>query len=166
MTDNAKEQVQKTWPDVSDKALELLQTGLGNVADLVGDITSKFAEAAPQVWYGLVEYHRWKSIGELSTTILFFITSIVLIYSGIKIYLSTIPDRKTEGYWSDITMTHFWISLIMFFVGCITLIIQINSFPKEIANVVVPERKAAIEIITVIKNGGKLDEDLCSSNVK
>lgn len=151
MTDKAKtaeeiakaaEEVSKTWPDVASEALQGLKAGIGEAASLIGDVASQLSKAAPQIWKGLVEYHRWVAIGSLIETLVYLAVSSVFFYYSLKwakhLYKE---DRDDEGwFWGSAAVAV--VSVIVFFGG-------VSSLTRDIADVIVPERRAAIEVINI-----------------
>lgn len=162
VADKAADAVQKTWPDVASEALEGVKAGLGDVAKVVHNISQELAESAPHIWNGLVAYHRGMAIGELVVTIIWMIGGILLLVYGKKNFSKAWTEWK-EMYMNDLSWPEplqfkVMVGIIMMFVGGFIQIFCINFLPEEIGDVVVPERRAAIEIISVIKNNGKMPE--------
>ncbi len=166
MSEKAKEVVEAadavTWPGVADKALEGLQAGLGEIGKVVQSIAKELSESAPHVWHGLVEYHRWIAIGELIANTLWVIAAITLMVIGKKNYSSSKKEgeeRKYKDYrgsnWPEDVQFKFGVSIAMMVISSIVLVVILVELPYLIGDIVVPERRAAIEIIQIISSGGK-----------
>lgn len=154
------EVVTKTWPDVTSQALDGIKAGLGDVAKVVQDISTELAESAPHIWRGLVAYHRGIAIGELIVTMIWIIAGIILIFLGknnfSKAWAEGHNNHMKERQWPSTIQFKVAIGIAMMVFGSIIQIFCINFLPEEIGDVIVPERKAAIEIISSIKDGGKI----------
>lgn len=164
VADKAADAVGKTWPDVASDALEGLKAGLGDVAKVVSDISQELAQSAPHIWRGLVAYHRAMAIGELVVSFLWLVGGFVLFYYGKKNFSAgwaqgEVSEReKPDKEWPGIASFKTFAGVVMMVISALVAIVIIKDLPEELGDVFVPERRAAIEVITVIKGGGTIPQ--------
>lgn len=159
----SKEVIKTTWPDVANNTVEKL----GDIGSFVKEIADNLNEKAPQVWNGLVEYHRWLAITDLAVSVLIIIWTILFIIFSVKTIKKTNEienQREIEFYknrsqynyenleWKALSFVKVVILIVSSIIFCCASIIQISKLPNITANVIVPERAAALEIINLIKS--------------
>jgi len=137
-----------------------LKSDLGDVAEVVQDIATKLSESAPQGWHGLVEYHRWMAYGELALTFIHLALYIFLIVFAWKQMMAARKhgneNLSYRGEWPGFDIFRAIASVVVIVGSSITIFNYIDNLPYKLGDAVVPERAAAIEVISIIKSGGEI----------
>lgn len=140
----------KTAADVVDHALTGIENGLGKLFDAGGQIAKAVTEKAPEVWRGMVGYHRALAYSELCVSVVLIVLSVIAVLTCVKfLKLGTAALKGDPG--SSFGFASVMFSSIFGFISIATLLVQLCAIPEKAAKAAVPERAAAIELIEIVR---------------
>lgn len=143
---------QKTMVDVADKVVDKIGDGASWLASGLEHIVKTMSEQAPVAWKALVMYHRSVAISELVISVLLNVVGVFLVffaYKGIKKAIKTYEEDNDDDKCGFSCVAFGVIGLTGFIIVCC----NINDVPKLVADSIVPERRAVIEVVEL---AGKL----------
>jgi hypothetical protein len=119
-----------------------MKPNVDQIAQSIQTIANEMAKQAPGVWEGLVRYHRTTAITELVVSLVVFALSVFVVKNAVSLV------RSEDDMGGGIAAGLILICVSAGLSGAVA-----HRLPDVVAQAVVPERAAALEIISRASGG-------------